>query len=106
MASQRRRKTEPQKRGRSRTDKFTGHYAVESSDSFYQDVKRRRAEFEQLPPAKQQEAIERVRRVLNEEKAEQRRKPSPLALMAWRVYGVWVDWLPANLQEDAALHPN
>jgi hypothetical protein len=66
-------------------------------------VQRMRGDFAALAPAQQTEVRNRVRRLLAAEQAERRRRPSQLALVAYRVYGIWVDWLPRDAQIPTAI---
>lgn len=63
-----------------------------------------RADFLAYSPARQRETIAYVQRLLAEERdafaRQRRRAPSPLARIAFRVYGVHVDWIPPHIQED------
>lgn len=63
-----------------------------------------RADFLALSPSRQRETIAYVQRLLADEHAaiarQRRTVPSPLARIAFRVYGIVVEWVPRQLQED------
>jgi hypothetical protein len=76
--------------------KRTEHAENEAEHSLVLTAQRMRDEFAGMPPAKQRETLELVERCLDDERrdiqAQRRRAPSPLARLAFYVYGIAVPW--------------
>ena len=92
------------RQGRPRTWGVVVRQESTEAASLRQTADRLRAEFDAMPPKKQQELIQHVVRCLSDERRDRERQrriaPSPLAILAVRVYGIPVEWVPdQNVRE-------
>jgi hypothetical protein len=80
-------------------------YTQESSLDFW--TAHLKTEFDAMPDRVQRATVEHVQRLLDREQQQHarniRRDPSPLARMAFRVYGIPVPWLTAAQQSSDPL---
>lgn len=95
--------------GRPRGDQSTERPIYTSEQSLVYWVRVRRAEFLAMPDRVQRDTLAHVSQLLERERRQrerqQRRDASPLARMAFRVYGIWVPWLSAAQQLDDTTDP-